>query len=817
MAYQGKTDWNYDDLVTEQDMNRIEQGIEELSDELVKKEAHSLALVPGIQNVTSERDTPLKVTGIKGRTLVNLLGRDGNCEDLSRWGRYQVTNELDEDNFTIGTRGLKTIAASSGGGSSYLVTRVNLEQTKFYILLGMLKNGNAVDTTLSISGFYGQTRSNVVTRTDRFELAYTKITGLENEQSRVAVNITPRNPGNYVFADEIRLYEVTAEEFEAIDQMSPEEIAAAYPYVDSLQNVNAVYITNRSEDGRESYLYLPTCQLASNMEGTVADQMYMDNEGKPRVVRRFRRLEINDDVEMYLSRQFEGYKVIAITNVASDWDTSSGSTMINKTRLVDFDGRAIPYNSSDSAGWGTVTNHQIWQSRLYISIPNELSGWGDDYTPYVGEIRAFFNGWRMYQQGNRATPYTSGLKQWYKINYPNESSVSNVPTSSYSEWNHYLLLYQLAEPVDEPLEHEGSLMLYKGANQIEVGTGIVVMEKANPRQGTTNVTINGGADHSSKLVNRALRIQLVYRNSRKDNLWRLVQRGAVDAFYGIGAADLNPSNFDPSAVYHVTYLALDTYKLGIVPAFLDTEYASNLRGTVDDLVRGNKDVINWVTQDVTQILNFMMGLNSLGIGQGATPRLSTNLNNELDNGWLQVNVGTTLNAPVEVPWGLCRVDRRSSSEVYQTVYRTDTLSIRIFVRKLNSGNWTPWAELINSTGGTMNGTLKLAADIPLVFKGTDYDTPGKRNFRFDVIGDLFRLQALNENELWLRELMEVNHDGTVIRFGNGNISFFWGSGAPEGATSARIGSFYIRITGGTGTTLYVKRSGTGNTGWHAVA
>ena len=42
-----------------------------------------------------------------------------------------------------------------------------------------------------------------------------------------------------------------------------------------------------------------------------------------------------------------------------------------------------------------------------------------------------------------------------------------------------------------------------------------------------------------------------------------------------------------------------------------------------------------------------------------------------------------------------------------------------------------------------------------------------------------------------------------------------GSGAPEGVVTAPIGSLYLRSDGGTSTTLYVKQSGTGNTGWVA--
>ena len=42
---------------------------------------------------------------------------------------------------------------------------------------------------------------------------------------------------------------------------------------------------------------------------------------------------------------------------------------------------------------------------------------------------------------------------------------------------------------------------------------------------------------------------------------------------------------------------------------------------------------------------------------------------------------------------------------------------------------------------------------------------------------------------------------------------YQGEGTPEGVVSAVIGSLFMRTDGGAGTSLYVKQSGTGNTGW----
>jgi len=55
-------------------------------------------------------------------------------------------------------------------------------------------------------------------------------------------------------------------------------------------------------------------------------------------------------------------------------------------------------------------------------------------------------------------------------------------------------------------------------------------------------------------------------------------------------------------------------------------------------------------------------------------------------------------------------------------------------------------------------------------------------------------------------------DGTLLDDGP---RIFRGAGSPEGVITAPQGSLYTRTDGGANTTLYVKESGTGNTGWVA--
>lgn len=63
-----------------------------------------------------------------------------------------------------------------------------------------------------------------------------------------------------------------------------------------------------------------------------------------------------------------------------------------------------------------------------------------------------------------------------------------------------------------------------------------------------------------------------------------------------------------------------------------------------------------------------------------------------------------------------------------------------------------------------------------------------------------------------REVLD-GQAGALIRVLQGTIRR--GAGTPEGAVTAPVGAVFVRSDGGASTTLYVKESGTGNTGWVA--
>lgn len=79
----------------------------------------------------------------------------------------------------------------------------------------------------------------------------------------------------------------------------------------------------------------------------------------------------------------------------------------------------------------------------------------------------------------------------------------------------------------------------------------------------------------------------------------------------------------------------------------------------------------------------------------------------------------------------------------------------------------------------------------------------------------FTLEQLSKQEgvFALNQMLSILFNNAS---GDGDtVKIYKGYGTPESQITAGIGSLYQRLDGGTSTTLYVKESGTGATGWVA--
>ena len=81
------------------------------------------------------------------------------------------------------------------------------------------------------------------------------------------------------------------------------------------------------------------------------------------------------------------------------------------------------------------------------------------------------------------------------------------------------------------------------------------------------------------------------------------------------------------------------------------------------------------------------------------------------------------------------------------------------------------------------------------------------NVFYPNVDDTQEIGAINKR--W------TNVFSSKFRPGDGTATWTSGIGDPNGVGTAVVGSLYTRLDGGAGTTLYIKESGTGNTGWVA--
>jgi hypothetical protein len=124
--------------------------------------------------------------------------------------------------------------------------------------------------------------------------------------------------------------------------------------------------------------------------------------------------------------------------------------------------------------------------------------------------------------------------------------------------------------------------------------------------------------------------------------------------------------------------------------------------------------------------------------------------------------------------------------------------------------------------GADGTNLVRAASIYVTVDGTPgtNDMPGRLALLTSPDGTVSPVERLTIDNTGVvtvsSENLSFNTAGKGLLFtGNGSVIWRCGANTPEGAVTAPVGSLFTRTDGGANTTLYVKESGTGNTGWVA--
>jgi hypothetical protein len=398
--------------------------------ELNQANKQSVTLNQGTQTVSALENSPINVLSAKGRTLVNLLGKDGNCEDLSKWTPHgSSTISLDNADKVYGGNSLKSTATVTGGFGAKTVNKYSIDNTKNYILMGYFKNTD-VDS-VNIFAFKGSDGATVIkgsaslTTKGSYIICYVKIspTDLGTETSLIPyVRGGASATGQKFNVDGVRLYEISQSDYDKIGvSLTDQQVADMFPYVDSIAGTRNPAIIN---DTNSSYTYHNTTLYGM---GAVSDELVGN-----KVKRMFEEVVLDGSLTPAFIADDSGYKIIAIPIKDIDLTLGLGGIV---AFLQKYDGKILKRETSslgtkgfDTFAIGDYTS-SISGGEVVIAIADTDSGWGESYTPTADEIKAYFYGWKMRNQ-NDTNPYNgTGTKAWGTIASGGTSSTLNLPTT----------------------------------------------------------------------------------------------------------------------------------------------------------------------------------------------------------------------------------------------------------------------------------------------------------------------------------------------------------------------------------------------------
>ncbi|PNQ84644.1 hypothetical protein [Paenibacillus polymyxa] len=219
----------------------VNDGVNEIKKRLDTAERKAVTLEPGVQIVHAEKAAPFSLTGLSGRTLVNLLGRMGSCETVSEWSS-NVAIAIDNNNKTNGSSSFKiTLGGVPATASASFLTTPGRK----YIAIADVKSGNTIKVAISINGIASAV-GNDVNSGSVFAPSVVRFTAKEYFH---IVTITGTGAtGNTFNMDSVRVYEISDVDYAAAASLTPVQAAAKWAYVDSVMPVRNPYAIRYGEN-----------------------------------------------------------------------------------------------------------------------------------------------------------------------------------------------------------------------------------------------------------------------------------------------------------------------------------------------------------------------------------------------------------------------------------------------------------------------------------------------------------------------------------------------------------------------------------------
>lgn len=301
----------YDVAVQNDNWDKNEVEIKKLNDKLDPNVSipTALSFTPTTINKTGTEPTPLNVK-FTPRHYVNLLGKDGNCEDVGKWGMFRINISLDSTTKVFGSNSIKITSTHIDGGSLNKVPFA-YDSSKNYLITAYVKNGNCTGG-LNIHTNNGQTA--FCADTTKFTRIGLKISG--NNANFVAIGTSGTAIDQYGWVDGIMVNEISATEY-ANDSI--ETLMARYPYTDSLAVTKNLFL----ESVHGNLIRNGNCEEGvAGWESSGSGAVITVENGRFKVVNTLgnwiqRKIKVTKNTDYYYSHN--------VTNVGGEIKGSSGT------------------------------------------------------------------------------------------------------------------------------------------------------------------------------------------------------------------------------------------------------------------------------------------------------------------------------------------------------------------------------------------------------------------------------------------------------------------------------------------------------------
>ena len=342
---------------------------------------------------------------------------------------------------------------------------------------------------------------------------------------------------------------------------------------------------------QQRYMWAVETQLAAHpRDGSNPDVLYTGDDGLPYVVEKWAKVSVDDASIVVMPPIGNMHTGVGFKSLPMQWVDEHMPFGADVGFAVKYDGTPLKYNGAASSG--TFTSGDLFfinGKDIRITAYNVDTGWGQDYTPSHDEFKVFLRGWRMYNSDSAGMPpYNgTGTKHWVSM----DGSVWGRPVgdpalnSLAPNYTPYRIQYLRSATVMSPVKtHETGATLTPGANTIKVGSGVVIREKANTVYSIGEYRdLNNVNNPASLLSHKVDEFKAIYRGSALDMPNWVIRDNSG---YGKYRAAVKVADYDPTAIYRVTYTMLDP----TLAATVNVKAEANMRGTVSALVDHVGDV-----------------------------------------------------------------------------------------------------------------------------------------------------------------------------------------------------------------------------------